>query len=325
MDLHDIFLASTIISGSGGSIDLSDYYSKSEVDQRIVERIAEIVAGAPEDFNTLGELSDWIANHEDSAAAMNSVISANTAAIAQKVDKVNGKGLSTNDFTNALKTKLTGLENYDDTEIKSDIAKTDEQVALNRSTLGYQRKNFLMNNCQVVTKSGVTATVNADKSITLTGSNTLGSAFVLYVNMQTGNAGTTLTQYANNKKWIPNGDYILSGSAAGANIQIRLAEIENSEGELISSNNGNEIAFTVTDTHKYVWSRVLISANADFGSEGVTIYPMIRSADITDDIYEPYRPSVAEYIENNIVILDSEEEFNNLANKTADFYFIKEE
>ena len=40
-----------------------------------------------------------------------------------KVDKVEGKGLSTNDLTNALLEKLEGLSNYDDTTIKSDISK----------------------------------------------------------------------------------------------------------------------------------------------------------------------------------------------------------
>lgn len=39
-----------------------------------------------------------------------------------KVDKVEGKGLSTNDFTNEDKDKLDGLSNYDDSEIKQDIA-----------------------------------------------------------------------------------------------------------------------------------------------------------------------------------------------------------
>lgn len=38
-----------------------------------------------------------------------------------KVDKIDGKGLSTNDFTNELKTKLENLENYDDTNIKNEI------------------------------------------------------------------------------------------------------------------------------------------------------------------------------------------------------------
>lgn len=41
--------------------------------------------------------------------------------ISGKVDKVSGKGLSTNDFTTALKTKLEGLSNYDDTAINSAV------------------------------------------------------------------------------------------------------------------------------------------------------------------------------------------------------------
>ena len=42
-----------------------------------------------------------------------------------KVDKVDGKGLSEEDFTTALKTKLEGLSNYDDIDIKNDIASLD--------------------------------------------------------------------------------------------------------------------------------------------------------------------------------------------------------
>ena len=44
-------------------------------------------------------------------------------ALDNKVDKVEGKGLSSNDFTNALKEKLEGLENYDDAEISSAVEK----------------------------------------------------------------------------------------------------------------------------------------------------------------------------------------------------------
>lgn len=44
------------------------------------------------------------------------------AALELKVDKVTGKGLSSNDYTDADKLKLTGLENYDDTQIRELIA-----------------------------------------------------------------------------------------------------------------------------------------------------------------------------------------------------------
>ena len=38
-----------------------------------------------------------------------------------KVDKVNGKGLSTNDYTTEEKTKLAGLSNYDDTALDNRV------------------------------------------------------------------------------------------------------------------------------------------------------------------------------------------------------------
>lgn len=46
-----------------------------------------------------------------------------------KVDKVDGKGLSTNDFTNEDKEKLDSLENYDDTEITQEIEDIQEEQA----------------------------------------------------------------------------------------------------------------------------------------------------------------------------------------------------
>lgn len=95
--------------GSGGDFDPDSYYTKPQTDARITEKVAEIVADAPEDFDTLKEMSDWIASHEESAAAMNSAIQANTTAIAGKVDKVSGKGLSTNDYTTEEKTKLASI------------------------------------------------------------------------------------------------------------------------------------------------------------------------------------------------------------------------
>lgn len=42
--------------------------------------------------------------------------------VANKVDKISGKGLSTNDYTTTEKNKLAGLSNYDDTEVRNLIA-----------------------------------------------------------------------------------------------------------------------------------------------------------------------------------------------------------
>ena len=59
-----------------------------------------------------------------------------------KVDKVQGKELSSNDFTDVLKEKLEGLENYDDTEIKADISDIqEEQVEQNTDIENLQEEN----------------------------------------------------------------------------------------------------------------------------------------------------------------------------------------
>lgn len=47
---------------------------------------------------------------------------ATTSALNDKVDKVSGKQLSTEDFTSTLKTKLEGLSNYDDTELSEALS-----------------------------------------------------------------------------------------------------------------------------------------------------------------------------------------------------------
>lgn len=68
--------------GSGGGTDLSNYYTKSETDNKL---------------NT-------------------------------KVDKVTGKGLSTNDYTTVEKNKLATLSNYDDTAIKQQITDIETSI-----------------------------------------------------------------------------------------------------------------------------------------------------------------------------------------------------
>lgn len=59
-------------------------------------QIANLVDSAPDTMNTLKELNDAISEHQDVTDALN-------AAIGNKVDKVDGKGLSTNDLTDTLK------------------------------------------------------------------------------------------------------------------------------------------------------------------------------------------------------------------------------
>ena len=76
----------------------SDVYTKTETDNKITEKVAEIVAGAPEDFDTLKEMSDWIASHENSAAEMNSAIQTLKTGMVSKVDTASIPSLTQEEY-----------------------------------------------------------------------------------------------------------------------------------------------------------------------------------------------------------------------------------
>lgn len=71
--------------------------------------------GVPEAYDTFKELADYIEGHQDASDAL-------TAAIGDKVSKEDGKGLSSNDYTNEDKAKVAGLEFATDEEITAMIA-----------------------------------------------------------------------------------------------------------------------------------------------------------------------------------------------------------
>ena len=56
--------------------------------------------------------------------------------LAQKVDKEEGKGLSTNDYTDQEKEKLAGLSNYDDTEIRKELSDKVSKKELTEAAAG---------------------------------------------------------------------------------------------------------------------------------------------------------------------------------------------
>lgn len=58
-----------------------DENTAGSVKKTVADEIAKIVADAPENLDTLKEMSDWITTHTNDATAMNSAIVANTSAI----------------------------------------------------------------------------------------------------------------------------------------------------------------------------------------------------------------------------------------------------
>lgn len=79
-----------------------DKITATQVDNKISAAINALIDGAPETYDTLKEIAEYINSDKTAMETLN-------AAIGGKVDKVEGKGLSANDFTNALKTKLEGI------------------------------------------------------------------------------------------------------------------------------------------------------------------------------------------------------------------------
>ena len=110
--------------GPGGSIDLSAYAKKEDVDaalegkQDTISDLDAIRQGAQKGSTALQSESDPVYLADKPKLALKVEI----PDVSGKVDKVVGKGLSSNDYTDADKLKLTGLENYDDTQIRELIS-----------------------------------------------------------------------------------------------------------------------------------------------------------------------------------------------------------
>lgn len=112
----------TTLSGYG----ITDAYTKTQTDSKITEAVDNIIGSAPDALDTLYELADALNNDADFATTV-------TAQLANKVDKVDGKQLSTNDFTDEYKTQLDSLANQtmipEGGNVNQVLKKTDDGVA----------------------------------------------------------------------------------------------------------------------------------------------------------------------------------------------------
>lgn len=123
--------------------DLSALATKDELTNLIDELIKdeEVIAAAFLDLKAKieekpsveievdAELSSDSENPIQNKAVTNALAGkADALALENKVDKVDGKQLSTEDFTTALKAKLEGLNNYDDTSIQNSVNSLTTQI-----------------------------------------------------------------------------------------------------------------------------------------------------------------------------------------------------
>ena len=101
-------------------------------------------------------------NANQAAQNANNAVTELDNRLAAKVDKVNGKDLSTNDFSNEYKQKVDTLENYDDTEINEDIEELEAE-----NTKLKQRVTDLENNELINTVSGESIDIDDSANATI--------------------------------------------------------------------------------------------------------------------------------------------------------------
>jgi hypothetical protein len=236
-----------------------DVYSREETDSAITAKVAEIVAGAPKEFDTLKEMSDWLTEHSDSAATMNTAIQANAKAIEENTADIE--------------------------QNKSDILKAENDIAVNRTTLGTQCKNILKNTTTTVEYKGITYTINADGSVTAngaTGSETSYCSFKEYFEISKP-AKYTLSG-------CPSG-----GSQSTWELQLYKQKQGSNDVLTLDDYGAGVDKFNTKELDAGMY-RGYIAIRPNQTIDNLTFYPMLRYADITDSTYEPYVPSLQEQI-----------------------------
>ena len=192
------------------------------------------------------------------------------ALLAQKITSVPGSGLMTDDE----REKLSNLENYNDAEVKS-------QTTLNRSTLGYQRKNLLKNTITSRTINGVTFTVNDDGSVAVNGTATVQTPFII----------AELKWLVKN---IPVGKYTLTGCPEGGSSTGYRMYAFKANKELSYTDTGHGFTGNFDYNSGQQSANIAIVIGAGVNADNLIFRPMLRYAEITDDTYEPYKPSIEE-------------------------------
>lgn len=70
-------------------IDINNEYIDEKVSETVTEELTKVVGTAPENFDTLGEVHDYIQSHVEEATTRNELIEENTKNIEELEERVN--------------------------------------------------------------------------------------------------------------------------------------------------------------------------------------------------------------------------------------------
>lgn len=262
---------------------------------------------------------------------MDAGIAALDTAMADKVDKVAGKGLSTEDFTTEEKTKLAGIEDGAEVNVQADWGQTDDEaddyiknkpdlsVYAERDELwtdatqtgnpvtiktqsAQNAKQTILTMTPIQSGSGtpapdnvrpitgrtqaqisgcggnvmdddlesgsqnqVTYTVNADKSITVNGTATATSGFMLFTDVS-----------ASKLNLMPGVTYYIGHNAPTSNVEIQVYV----DGVFFNNTTGAKKAITIPSTATSSYARLRVRSGLTVNN--AKIYPMIALHDYTE-------------------------------------------
>ena len=188
----------------------------------------------------------------DKANNSQSVSAAEKQTWNNKVDKVTGKGLSTNDFTNGY---------------KSQVEKNTEGVTVLEQTNG--KKNWINVNINSQTISTLDFTVNADNTILVNGSKPSSSV--------------SLT--INDAVQLPQGDYVLLDGSGASSSALNITLFRNTNQWTGTTATNGKFEFTANGTDTY-YCRVYVNTAVD----NVTFKPMIIPKAVYDAGFTEYQP-----------------------------------
>lgn len=150
-----------------------------------------------------------------------------TQNLSSKVDKVGGKQLSTEDFTTVLKNKLEGLSNYNDAEVKKNIASLQSTI----NTLVNENPNEVIDSFNEVKKflEGVTDTEN------------LAAMLAALESKITAKIPTKLSQLSNDGNFVQDTNYVHTDNNFTTPEKKKLAGLANYDDTAITKSINDEI------------------------------------------------------------------------------------
>ena len=263
--------------GSVQSFDLSEYISNIEV---LVNKASASVTTASQKAS---EASASATSASKSAASAKE--DADRAELAAKnAEAVSGVGIATE--------TIAGLMAGGDNAVSEDgtlmLTKVTTDRTLYKSKAGglkinsiegesqqpqFSGKNLLKNATTTTTSNGITFTVNEDGSVTVSGTATATATFIIgYMSVAS----------------IGVGNYIFAGNYTNSYITTSVDLNLNNVWKETRGIDGRSFEISDGDVETGYTFTFYIRVNKGKTVNNTTVYPMLRSADITDDTYEPY-------------------------------------